>query len=168
MRVPFRANSLRRLALWIAVAGAVITLPGSPTTPAFADGGEHEGRGGEGGGGDHGSKGSGGGTSGNSGASSSGAGGAKADDGAPANSRIPATADSDQNLARDALLRGWIQPLDQVLLTLRKSAPGTVLDVSLQHSGDGAWTYNFVVLSPAGRYRNVSIDAARNRILQIK
>ena len=141
------------------LAAAMFALPTMSRAPAHADGGDHEG------GGDHGSKNSGGGNSGNSGGGASGSGSGEAKS-SPGDDR--ASGNSDQYLARDALLRGWIQPLDQVLQTAQKSAPGRVLDVSLEHTSGGAWTYNIVVLTQGGRYLRIYVDAARNRILQIK
>src|SRR5271166_1232141 len=75
---------------------------------------------------------------------------------------------SEQGLARDAVSRGLVQPLDSILTNVGTTVPGSVLSASLKKGDDGVWIYKLVILSREGRYRNVIVDAARNAILQIR
>src|SRR5271165_393551 len=75
---------------------------------------------------------------------------------------------SEQGLARDAVSRGLVQPLDSILSNVETTVPGSVLSARLKKGDDGVWIYRLVILSPEGRYRNVIVDAARNTILQIR
>ena len=75
---------------------------------------------------------------------------------------------SEQGLARDALSRGLVQPLDSILRNVETAVPGSVLSARLKRDDGGVWIYRLVILSPEGRYRNVVVDAARNAILQIR
>jgi hypothetical protein len=75
---------------------------------------------------------------------------------------------SEQRLARDAVSRGLIQPLDAILPKVQEKVPGSLLSVRLRRDESGAWIYGLVILSPDGKYRRVLVDAAENRILQAK
>jgi uncharacterized membrane protein YkoI len=75
---------------------------------------------------------------------------------------------SEQEWARDGVARGQIQPLDAILRNVGAAVPGTVLSTRLQKDITGAWMYTMTILSDAGRYRRVTVDAARNIILQIR
>ena len=74
----------------------------------------------------------------------------------------------EQGLARDAVSRGQIQPLDSILGTVQAAVPGSVLSARLKKDDEGVWIYRMVILTPDGRYRNVVVDAARSVIIQIK
>jgi hypothetical protein len=75
---------------------------------------------------------------------------------------------SEQGLARDAVSRGLVRPLESILREVEAAAPGSVLSVRLKKDERGVWIYSLVILSADGRYRNVVVDAARNHILQIE
>jgi uncharacterized membrane protein YkoI len=75
---------------------------------------------------------------------------------------------SEQGLARDAVSRGLVQPLDSILRNVESAVPGSVLSARLKRDDGGVWLYRLVILSPEGRYRNVIVDAARNAILQVR
>ena len=77
-------------------------------------------------------------------------------------------APSDQDSAREAMLRGWVLPLEDVLANVRRSIPGDVLKVSLEQESNGAWVYALTVLTPEGRYRDIAVDAGNSQILRIK
>lgn len=74
------------------------------------------------------------------------------------------SAGSDQDEARAALERGEIKPLDQVLAAVRAAVPGDVVAVKLK-SKKKAWIYSLKVLTPAGKRRDVKIDAGSLSIL---
>ncbi|MGO9357244.1 MAG: PepSY domain-containing protein [Xanthobacteraceae bacterium] len=73
-----------------------------------------------------------------------------------------------QDLAREALSRGQIQPLDVIVRSVENSVPGELLSVRLEKNAAGTWTYRLVILSDSGRYHDVVVDAWRNVILKFK
>ncbi len=64
----------------------------------------------------------------------------------------------DADRARQALEKGEVLPLDDVLARLRAAMPGEISGVELEKEG-GVWVYEFKVISPAGRMVEVRIDA---------
>ncbi|TDR88172.1 PepSY domain-containing protein [Enterovirga rhinocerotis] len=79
---------------------------------------------------------------------------------------LPATAARavDQDAARRAMQRGEIRPLDQVLAAARAAVPGDVVSVELERK-KGRWLYELKILTPAGKRREVKIDARTLAIL---
>jgi hypothetical protein len=75
---------------------------------------------------------------------------------------------SEQDRAREAFLQGWAQPLDDVLDHVRIAVPGEVLNVALDQDREGRWTYTIMLISPDGRYREVTVNAKSNRIVRVK
>ncbi len=73
---------------------------------------------------------------------------------------------SEQDEARQALERGEIRPLDQVLDAARKQLPGDVVKVELEHD-DGRWIYEIKILTTAGKRREVEIDAKSLKVLEL-
>lgn len=80
-------------------------------------------------------------------------------------SASPGFADDDQDRARQALERGEIRPLDDVLAVLRAAAPGEVIKLKFEREG-GRWLYKFKVLTPQNRRREVEIDARSLQIIE--
>jgi uncharacterized membrane protein YkoI len=76
----------------------------------------------------------------------------------------PVFADSEQDEAKSALERGEIKPLDRVLATVRAAVPGDVVAVKLERKKK-TWIYELKVLTPAGKRREVKIDAASLAIM---
>ena len=74
--------------------------------------------------------------------------------------------DGDQDEARQALERGEIRPLDQVLSAARDRTPGDVVKVELDRD-DGRWVYEIKILTPSGDRREVEIDASSLQILEV-
>ena len=72
------------------------------------------------------------------------------------------------DIAREAVSKGWALSLGAVLPTVAAAVPGDILDVHLQQVRGGDWVYEVLVLTPDRRYRQVLVDARRNRILQIR
>ncbi len=70
----------------------------------------------------------------------------------------------DQDEARAAVERRDIRPLNQILADLRKKLPGEIVKVTLEREG-GAWLYEFRLVDPEGRVRNVSVNAATGAIV---
>lgn len=75
-----------------------------------------------------------------------------------------APANDDQEQARRALEKGEIRPLDQVLAAVRAVVPGDVVALDLKRK-KRRWIYEIKVLTPAGKRREVKIDAATLAIL---
>lgn len=71
---------------------------------------------------------------------------------------VHVAADSDQERAKTALERGEIRPLDQVLAAARRAVPGDVVAVELKRK-EKRWLYELKILTPAGKRREVKIDA---------
>ena len=78
---------------------------------------------------------------------------------------VPARADDDQDVARQAVERGEIRPLDEVLKAASAAVPGEVVKLELKRD-DGAFRYKLKILTPQGRRREVKIDAATLKILE--
>ena len=73
-----------------------------------------------------------------------------------------------QDQAKSAVSQGWALPLSTVLPTVVKAVPGRVLQVDLRQSWSGEWRYEFLILTADRRYREVTVDARRNQIIQIR
>lgn len=73
----------------------------------------------------------------------------------------------DHEEARELLQRGEILPLAQVLELVRRLVPGDVIEVELDRD-DGVWEYQVKVLTPAGRVREVTLDARNGTLLKLE
>ena len=69
--------------------------------------------------------------------------------------------------ARDAVGRGEIQPLEQVLAGVRSAYPGRVMDVDLRQRGN-SWTYHIKLLTPDNAVMNINVDAQTGRIQSVR
>jgi uncharacterized membrane protein YkoI len=79
-----------------------------------------------------------------------------------------ALADShDQDAARQAVERGEIRPLTDILAAVRGKLPGEVVGVEIE-SEKGHWIYEFRVLDGKGRLFEVYVDARSGAINQAK
>lgn len=74
----------------------------------------------------------------------------------------------DQDVAHDAVQRGLITPLHQVLSMVTKAVPGRVLSVQLDHIDNSEWLYHFRVIAVDGRCETVTVDAVTNIIVDRK
>jgi uncharacterized membrane protein YkoI len=74
----------------------------------------------------------------------------------------------EQGLARDAVSRGQIQPLDSILRAVEPAAPGSVLSARLRRDEAGLWTYTLIILSVGGRYQEVVVNVRTSAIVRIK
>ena len=80
----------------------------------------------------------------------------------------PATGQSDQTNARQAVERGEVRPFGWLLKKLGKAVPGDVVKVRLKRHGADFWTYDVTVLNASGRYVLVSMNAATGAIISSK
>jgi len=74
----------------------------------------------------------------------------------------------DQALARKALREGRIRSLSEITEIVKPKLPGTILGVELEVEDDGTIVYEFDVLDPSGRLKEVDVDAATGKILSIE
>ena len=75
--------------------------------------------------------------------------------------------DDDHERARRLLRSGEIRPLSEILSTVERSVGGRVLDVDFERD-DGRYVYELKMVMPSGRVREVTVDAATARIIEIE
>lgn len=75
--------------------------------------------------------------------------------------------DDDHERARAAVRAGAALPLAQILSRLGPTVEGRVVEVELERE-DGRLVYEITVVSPAGRVRELAVDAATARVLEIE
>lgn len=92
---------------------------------------------------------------------------------------LPALADDDgyddererghhrQDQMREAVERGAIKPLSEVLRIVQPALPGEIIGVEAEYKADG-WIYEFRVLDKNGRLFEAHVDAATAAIIEIE
>lgn len=80
---------------------------------------------------------------------------------------VPAFSDDGHEQAREALQRGEIRPLSEILATVQKEIPCEIIEVEFERD-DGLWLYEIKAIDPSGRFMKIHVDAARNTILRVK
>jgi uncharacterized membrane protein YkoI len=70
----------------------------------------------------------------------------------------------DHELARQALQRKEILPLDQVLNAIRNRVPGEIVEIELERE-QGRWIYEVEIIDETGRMRDVLVDAKNAEII---
>ena len=73
----------------------------------------------------------------------------------------------DFELAQEAVERGEILPLAQILRQLDAEHPGTVVEVELEYA-EGIRVYEVELITRDGRLIEVDMDAATGRILKVE
>ena len=73
----------------------------------------------------------------------------------------------DQDAARQAVERGAIKPLADILAAIRGKLPGDVVGVEIERKRD-RWYYEFRVADPKGRLFDVYVNAQNGAIDRIK
>lgn len=68
----------------------------------------------------------------------------------------------DHKIARQALLRGEIMPLEALLMEIRKTVPGEFVGVELEFK-HGIWVYTLKILPPDGKLVRFLADARTGR-----
>jgi uncharacterized membrane protein YkoI len=76
----------------------------------------------------------------------------------------PARADEDQDQAYRARHRGEIVPLEEILALVRRSHPGTVLEIELERHR-GRWIYEVELLRKDGVIAKIYLDATTKKPL---
>jgi hypothetical protein len=72
---------------------------------------------------------------------------------------------SEQDRAQDAERRGLVAPYATVAASVLKDAPGDIVSVRLYERSKDRWIYELAVLSSAGRYSDIVLDARTVRII---
>jgi uncharacterized membrane protein YkoI len=75
--------------------------------------------------------------------------------------------DDDHDRARRALEEGSVRPLAEILQDVRDELGGEVVGVELERE-DGRYVYEFEVITPGGRLREINVDALTAEILKIE
>ncbi len=70
----------------------------------------------------------------------------------------------DYETARQAVDRGDMLPLEQILARIEARHPGRIVEVELEDE-DGLWLYEIEVLTPGGRLIEIELDARTGAIL---
>jgi uncharacterized membrane protein YkoI len=87
---------------------------------------------------------------------------------AAASSAAPAGAEPrDHDQVRQAVARGEIRPLADILGAVRGKLPGEITGVEIEQKS-GRWLYEFRVVDRAGRLFEVYVDAGTGEIERIK
>jgi uncharacterized membrane protein YkoI len=74
---------------------------------------------------------------------------------------------SEHDAVREAVRRGEVLPLPQVLDIVEQRLPGEVLEVELEHE-HGRLIYEIKVLTEAGRVRKIEVDARNGDVRSIE
>ncbi len=72
--------------------------------------------------------------------------------------------DGDHERARQALERGEVLPLAEILERVRSQAPGEVIATEFERE-DGRWVYELKLIDAGGRVVELEVDAVDGRIL---
>jgi uncharacterized membrane protein YkoI len=75
--------------------------------------------------------------------------------------------DRDQDMARQAVERGEIKPLAEILKAVRSKLPGDVVGVEIEQKR-GRWLYEFRVVDTKGRLFEVYVDGLSGMIDRVK
>ena len=78
-----------------------------------------------------------------------------------------ALADEDHERAREALERGDILPLTEILETIRLTYPGHVLETEFERE-DGGYRYELELLDNDGYVLEIEVDASTGEILEVE
>ena len=77
------------------------------------------------------------------------------------------SAESDHELARQALQQGKVLPLRTVLDQVERQYQGQVLKVEFEHD-DGRFIYEMRLLHPNGQLSKLKVDAVDGRVLSVR
>lgn len=80
---------------------------------------------------------------------------------------FPAWADSDHEKAREALLRGEIMPLAQLLAKLEQDYPGQIIEVELEEKKQ-LFVYEIIVAQTNGKILKLYYNARNGELLKAK
>jgi uncharacterized membrane protein YkoI len=72
--------------------------------------------------------------------------------------------DHDHDRALEAVQRGEVMPLEQVLMAVRAKIEGVVVRTKLEQE-NGGWVYELKVLDRDGRMREINVNAKTGELL---
>ena len=75
--------------------------------------------------------------------------------------------DDDHERARVALQEGAVLPLADILARLGRRVGGRVIEIELERDDD-RWVYEITAMTPSGRVRELAVDAATARVLELE
>ncbi|HVZ06208.1 PepSY domain-containing protein [Hyphomicrobium sp.] len=84
---------------------------------------------------------------------------------------LPAVADDDDHdheLARQALSEGRIRPLTDIIDAFKAKFPGDIVGVELEAKKGKSFVYEFKVVTPDGKLKEVKVDAQTANIIKIE
>jgi uncharacterized membrane protein YkoI len=76
--------------------------------------------------------------------------------------------DRDHEFARQALAEGRIRPLTEILESFKAQFAGKIVGVELKAKAKKPIIYEFKVLTPDGKLKEVKVDAATAKIIKIE
>jgi uncharacterized membrane protein YkoI len=74
----------------------------------------------------------------------------------------------DNEFAREALQRGEVLPIAKLLALAGRYLPGDVVEVKLEPRRNGELRYEIRVLTPAGKIRELQLDARTGQYIGIE
>lgn len=74
----------------------------------------------------------------------------------------------DHELARQALSEGRIRPLTEIIDAFKAKFPGDIVGVELETKKGKSFVYEFKVVTPDGKLKEVKVDAQTANIIKIE
>lgn len=74
----------------------------------------------------------------------------------------------DHEIARQALVEGRIRPLTEITEAFKSQFAGEIVGVELEVKGPDTFVYEFKVLTPEGKLKEVKVDAKTAKILKVE
>jgi uncharacterized membrane protein YkoI len=74
----------------------------------------------------------------------------------------------DHEIARQALIEGRIRPLTEITEAFKSQFTGEIVGVELEVKGPDMFVYEFKVLTPDGKLKEVKVDAKTAKILKVE
>lgn len=81
---------------------------------------------------------------------------------------VHADDDRDHEIARQALVEGRIRPLTEITEVFKSQFAGEIVGVELEVKGADTFVYEFKVLTPEGKLKEVKVDAKTAKILKVE
>lgn len=73
---------------------------------------------------------------------------------------------SQQDLARDAVRKGLVRPLEEVLALVRKTVKGDIVEIEFD-TDDGRFVYEIEYVDPSGHLMEIKVDAKSLAVISI-
>lgn len=85
---------------------------------------------------------------------------------------VPSHADDDDardhEIARQAVVEGRIKPLTEITDAFKAQFAGEIVGVELEVTGPDKFVYEFKVVTPEGKLKEVKVDAKSAQILKVE